>query len=86
TLFIREDEVDQAWRVVQPLIEAFRAGTVPLHRYPAGTWGPVEAEMLFTEPDDHWREPERSEAVGHDREGREQVSDRGGAAKRPGEP
>ncbi|MGZ8752386.1 MAG: glucose-6-phosphate dehydrogenase, partial [Acidimicrobiia bacterium] len=57
TLFIREDEVDQAWRVVQPLIDAFRAGTVPLHRYPAGTWGPLEAEMLFTEPDDHWREP-----------------------------
>jgi glucose-6-phosphate 1-dehydrogenase len=57
TLFIREDEVDQAWRIVQPLIDAFEAGTVPLHHYPAGAWGPVEAEALFADPDDHWRQP-----------------------------
>jgi glucose-6-phosphate 1-dehydrogenase len=57
TLFIREDEVDEAWRVVQPLIDAFDAGTVPLHLYPAGTWGPQESSALFPEPDDHWREP-----------------------------
>lgn len=57
TLFIREDEVDQAWRVVQPLIDAFEAGAVPLHTYPAGTWGPPEAEALFPDPDDHWRQP-----------------------------
>ena len=57
TLFIREDEVDQAWRVVQPLIDAFRSGSVPLHLYPAGTWGPFEAEALFPDPDDHWRQP-----------------------------
>jgi glucose-6-phosphate 1-dehydrogenase len=57
TLFIREDEVDQAWRVVQPLIDGFESGTVRLHSYPAGSWGPIEAEALFPEPDDHWREP-----------------------------
>jgi glucose-6-phosphate 1-dehydrogenase len=57
TLFIREDEVDQAWRVVQPLIDAFEAGTVPLHLYPAGSWGPEIANDLFEELDDRWREP-----------------------------
>src|SRR5262249_58398722 len=31
TLFIRADEVDQAWRIVQPLIDAFETGSVPLH-------------------------------------------------------
>jgi glucose-6-phosphate 1-dehydrogenase len=57
TLFIREDEVDQAWRIVQPLIDAFATGTVPLHTYAAGTWGPSEAEGLFPEPEDQWRQP-----------------------------
>jgi glucose-6-phosphate 1-dehydrogenase len=62
TLFIRADEVEQAWRVVQPLIDAFEAGTVPLSFYPAGSWGPAEADELLVEPvaggiPDRWRTP-----------------------------
>jgi glucose-6-phosphate 1-dehydrogenase len=47
TLFIRADEVDTAWRLVQPLLDAFEGGTVPLVTYPAGSWGPREAEALL---------------------------------------
>jgi glucose-6-phosphate 1-dehydrogenase len=58
TLFIRGDEVDQAWRVVQPLIDAFAAGSVPLSFYPAGTWGPPEADDLLARSyGDSWRAP-----------------------------
>ena len=58
TLFIRADEVDQAWRVVQPLIDAFGAGTVPLSFYPAGSWGPPEADDLLAHSfGDTWRTP-----------------------------
>lgn len=62
TLFIRSDEVLQAWHVVQPLIDAFEAGAVPLSFYPAGTWGPDEAEALLVEAGpggvrDSWRTP-----------------------------
>jgi glucose-6-phosphate 1-dehydrogenase len=58
TLFIRADEVDQAWRIVQPLIDAFEAGSVPLSFYPAGTWGPKEADDLLSESyGDTWRTP-----------------------------
>ena len=58
TLFIRGDEVDQAWQIVQPLIEAFEAGSVPLSFYPAGTWGPKEADDLLSESyGDTWRTP-----------------------------
>jgi glucose-6-phosphate 1-dehydrogenase len=58
TLFIRADEVDQAWRIVQPLIDAFDAGTVPLFFYPAGSWGPKEADDLLAQPyGDTWRTP-----------------------------
>jgi glucose-6-phosphate 1-dehydrogenase len=55
-LFIREDEVVQAWRVVQPLIDGFREGRLPLSFYPAGTWGPPEADELLA-GDDTWRNP-----------------------------
>jgi glucose-6-phosphate 1-dehydrogenase len=57
TLFIREDEVTQAWRIVQPLIDAFDAQGVALHRYPAGTWGPAAADALLGRTDDAWRIP-----------------------------
>jgi glucose-6-phosphate 1-dehydrogenase len=50
TLFIRADEVDTAWRLVQPLLDAFETGAVPLATYPAGTWGPPEAEALLGGP------------------------------------
>ncbi len=58
TLFIRSDEVLQSWRIVMPLVEAFQHNALPLFFYPAGTWGPPEADALFGhEADDHWRTP-----------------------------
>jgi glucose-6-phosphate 1-dehydrogenase len=30
---------------------------IKLYGYPAGTWGPNEANMLFTEPGEDWRYP-----------------------------
>jgi glucose-6-phosphate 1-dehydrogenase len=57
TLFIREDEVGEAWRIVEPLLEAFDAHTVPLHTYPAGTWGPLQADALLARSDHRWRMP-----------------------------
>ncbi|MGH9071421.1 MAG: glucose-6-phosphate dehydrogenase [Acidimicrobiales bacterium] len=47
TLFIRTDEVDQAWRIVDPVLEAFGSGSPPLARYEAGSWGPAEADRLL---------------------------------------
>jgi len=40
--FAREDYVEEAWRIVDPAIEA---GT-PIHVYEPGTWGPKEADDL----------------------------------------
>ncbi|MGH9048399.1 MAG: glucose-6-phosphate dehydrogenase [Acidimicrobiia bacterium] len=47
TLFLRGDEVDTAWRLVQPLIDAFEGEALPLAAYEAGSWGPREAEALL---------------------------------------
>jgi glucose-6-phosphate 1-dehydrogenase len=40
TLSVRGDEAEEAWRVVAPVLEAWREGLVPLHEYPAGSAGP----------------------------------------------
>jgi glucose-6-phosphate 1-dehydrogenase len=58
TLFIRTDEVDQAWQIVAPIQQAFGGGEPPLARYPAGSWGPVEADRLIEASGRQWRNPE----------------------------
>jgi glucose-6-phosphate 1-dehydrogenase len=43
TLFTRRDGVERAWELVEPVLD--HPG--PLHLYPAGSWGPQEAEDLI---------------------------------------
>jgi glucose-6-phosphate 1-dehydrogenase len=57
TLFIRSDEVDQAWCVIEPILEAWEDWNVPLARYPAGTWGPRQADQLLERDGRQWRTP-----------------------------
>jgi glucose-6-phosphate 1-dehydrogenase len=40
--FARQDGVEAAWRVVQPLID----GPGPVHSYPRGSWGPRAADAI----------------------------------------
>ena len=51
TLFAREDYVEEAWRIVDPVL---RAGA-PVHEYEPGTWGPGEAEKIS--PSGGWNNP-----------------------------
>jgi glucose-6-phosphate 1-dehydrogenase len=41
-LFARQDTVEAAWRVVQPVLD----DVVPVRPYQRGTWGPAEADAL----------------------------------------
>ncbi|HXR53814.1 MAG TPA: glucose-6-phosphate dehydrogenase [Acidimicrobiales bacterium] len=58
TLFIRTDEVEQAWRIVDPYLEAWAEPGGGLHFYNAGTWGPHIADLLLQRSGDAWREPD----------------------------
>jgi glucose-6-phosphate 1-dehydrogenase len=42
TLFIREDEVERGWQVVQPVLDR----PPPVEMYPAGSWGPEAADRI----------------------------------------
>ncbi|MCS6771429.1 MAG: glucose-6-phosphate dehydrogenase [Kiritimatiellae bacterium] len=58
TLFMRSDEVESAWAVVDPILRAWQEDpSFPLATYPAGSWGPPEADALFLHPDQSWRNP-----------------------------
>lgn len=55
TLFARWDEVERAWEILDPLIAAWDAGTAPEVSYPAGSWGPAEADRLLEGTGRRWR-------------------------------
>ena len=56
TLFIRADEAEGAWRILEPVIHAWsESKKIPL--YPAGTWGPEDADELLARDGREWRRP-----------------------------
>jgi len=57
TLFIRSDEVEQAWRIVDPYLQAWSEPGAGLTFYPAGTWGPRLADLLVERSGNTWRNP-----------------------------
>ena len=56
SLFTRADEVEAAWRIVDPIIDAWIAGGEPeMPNYTSGTWGPEAADELLTREGRRWR-------------------------------
>jgi glucose-6-phosphate 1-dehydrogenase len=56
SLFTRADEVEAAWRIVDPIIDAWVAGAEPeMPNYTSGTWGPEAADELLTREGRRWR-------------------------------
>jgi glucose-6-phosphate 1-dehydrogenase len=57
TLFIRDDSVEAAWRIVDPVLGA---GAPPVAAYEPGTWGPSQAARVF-EGVEGWHDPKPSD-------------------------
>jgi glucose-6-phosphate 1-dehydrogenase len=57
TLFARRDEVEEAWAVIDIIENAWAAkkNAPELCFYPAGSWGPDEADELLARDDRAWR-------------------------------
>ncbi|HMP74662.1 MAG TPA: glucose-6-phosphate dehydrogenase [Kiritimatiellia bacterium] len=56
TLFTRSDEVEAAWRVVDPVLKTWRQRPeFPIAEYTAGGWGPAEADRLLVGSDQEWQ-------------------------------
>jgi len=57
SLFSRGDAVEAAWEFVDPILKAWENNpSIKLYGYPAGTWGPIEADKLIGN-NNSWRYP-----------------------------
>jgi glucose-6-phosphate 1-dehydrogenase len=57
TLFARRDEVQEAWKFVDAIENAWHANDKPpgLFEYASGSWGPKEADELLARDGHAWR-------------------------------
>ncbi|HEX6606476.1 MAG TPA: glucose-6-phosphate dehydrogenase [Chloroflexia bacterium] len=56
TLFTRRDEVEQAWEIVNSIIDGWQEqAPVDIPKYEAGSWGPEEADRLIARDGRVWR-------------------------------
>jgi glucose-6-phosphate 1-dehydrogenase len=59
TLFMRADQVEAAWAVVEPILEDWQEQPpLDFPNYAAGTWGPEEADEMLARDGRHWFAPE----------------------------
>ena len=55
TLFTRADEIELAWKIIDPILDEWRSESAPsCHPYPPGSWGPEEAEGFIQQDRRHW--------------------------------
>ncbi len=58
TLFTRRDEIEAAWMIMQPILDAWAdPATPPVRPYEAGTWGPAKADAMIERDARSWRRP-----------------------------
>ena len=55
SLFLRADEVECAWKIVDPILQKWSEERDYIATYPAGSWGPEECRRLFDKEKQHWR-------------------------------
>jgi glucose-6-phosphate 1-dehydrogenase len=56
TLFMRRDEVEAAWKWIDPIIEGWQENAQKIHKYTAGSWGPTASIALIERDHRTWNE------------------------------
>ena len=54
SLFTRADEVESAWGLIDPILEAWKGTSQPLTSYDVGSWGPAKADALLARDGRIW--------------------------------
>ncbi|HYI46536.1 MAG TPA: glucose-6-phosphate dehydrogenase [Actinomycetota bacterium] len=57
TLFTRADEIEEAWEIMQPILDLWSRGGRP-GPYDSGSWGPPRADELLSKDGRAWRNPD----------------------------
>jgi glucose-6-phosphate 1-dehydrogenase len=53
-LFVRRDEIEHAWAWCDSIMENWNSPEHILHKYPAGSWGPVESQIIIRNDKRQW--------------------------------
>jgi glucose-6-phosphate 1-dehydrogenase len=53
-LFVRRDEIEHAWAWCDNIMQHWNTSEHVLHKYPAGSWGPVESEIIIRNDNRQW--------------------------------
>lgn len=58
TLFTRSDEVEAAWKIIDPILQGWKESlNIPMAAYAPGSWGPAESIALIKGHPEGWRRP-----------------------------
>lgn len=57
TLYTRQDMVDASWQIVEPILDVWEHTRFNFPNYPAGSWGPKEADEMLARQGHVWRIP-----------------------------
>jgi glucose-6-phosphate 1-dehydrogenase len=58
TLFVSSSFVEKSWEFVQSVLDQWAADpSIPIHEYPAGSFGPEAADTLIQRDGRHWQDP-----------------------------
>ena len=57
TLYTRQDMVEASWAAVEPILEVWSHTHFEFPNYPAGSWGPPEADDMLARRGHAWRKP-----------------------------
>lgn len=75
TLFMRADQVEAAWKIIEPILETWQTRQpVDFPDYAPGSWGPEDAEALIARDGHHWATlPEENKEIPPARNGKEKA-------------
>ncbi|AZZ39114.1 glucose-6-phosphate dehydrogenase [Acidipropionibacterium jensenii] len=56
-LFPQHEEVELAWRILDPILNHWADSPIPPHGYASGTWGPLAGKQMLARDGFEWRRP-----------------------------
>ncbi|MDF9457861.1 hypothetical protein P5837_30575 [Bacillus cereus] len=56
-MFPQHEEVELAWKILDPVLDFWAESNTPPCEYPAGSWGPSEADEMIARDEFVWRRP-----------------------------
>ena len=64
SLFLSAEEIDRAWKIVDPILHFWSLSNQPIDTYESGSWGPLNTRKIFHHKDLQWRHSLEGDDIG----------------------